>query len=416
MGLFDFFSGKAPEEYEKEADSLFDNKAYGPAKIEYEKALDKLEKKAVVHPVHKQQLEKKLLKSRECLARLHTENGENLMASGSYAEAEELFHLAGELTEDKMFMAEIEKKLDEISDYADAPDDNDTYYYDLQNDEEEDDEAYDPGEDDEYFTALCGSLPEPEQEAYLGYGDAFKSGYIALNQGDFDTAVDMLSQAMEEHPSPGGFIPLELATAYLNLGNLEEAQSLLDGFMKNHPESLRSYQLMCEILWENREYAAAGQLLLTCPQDLSDSVPILILQGENLFLAGKLQEAVSFYLELMKTRGWNEHIARALAGAYEALGLNENARDIYGEIISGCQGCGSRIDPYIKQRYADTSLETGDYSTNILEVYLGLTREDPENRVHYFQKISRVYSLQGNETEARRFLAFAGKIGEGGKG
>ena len=75
--------------------------------------------------------------------------------------------------------------------------------------------------------------------------------------------------------------------------------------------------------------------------------------------------------------------------------------------MNKCQGCGSRIDPLIKQRYADISLETGDHSTNILELYLGLVQEKPENRTDYYQKISMIYELNGNQDEARRFRSFA---------
>ena len=75
--------------------------------------------------------------------------------------------------------------------------------------------------------------------------------------------------------------------------------------------------------------------------------------------------------------------------------------------MNGCQGCGTRIDPLIKQKYADISLETGDYSTDILEIYLGLVQEIPENRTDYYQKISMIYELNGNQEETRRFKSFA---------
>ena len=66
-----------------------------------------------------------------------------------------------------------------------------------------------------------------------------------------------------------------------------------------------------------------------------------------------------------------------------------------------------RIDPFIKQRYADTSLKMGDHSTKVLELYLGLVQEVPENRTEYYQKISMIYTLNGSEKEANRFRVFA---------
>jgi tetratricopeptide (TPR) repeat protein len=112
-------------------------------------------------------------------------------------------------------------------------------------------------------------------------------------------------------------------------------------------------------------------------------------------------------LDYLNTNGWDEHIAQSLGKTYEALGLNDKARELYEEIIGACQGCGSRVDPYVKQRYADTSLETGHHSVKILEIYFDLIKEDPDNRRDYYDKVSRIYTLQGNKKEARRYLAMA---------
>ncbi len=409
MGIFKLFSGKSPEELEQKADSYVKNGSYGPAKIEYEKALAKLEKKPSANPNYKSLLEKKLMEARESLALEHKQHGEELIFSGCYEDAEELFRLSMELTENKDLMAEIGKKLEKLLDHNSESETERFYDPDIQEEDAEEAEEVYQGSDDEYFTAILSSLPETEQDTYLSYGDLFKTGYIALNQGDFETAVLKLSQAMEDTSSKGSFIPLELATAHMNLGHFEEARSLLNEFQKDHPESIKAYQLVCEILWEHEEFDEATHLLQSCPEAVSDSVLIHLLKGETLYVSGKHQETVSYYLDLIKTNGWNDIIARSLAKTYETLGLNEKARDLYGEIMNACTGCGNRIDPFVKQRYADTSLETGDSSTKILELYFDLTREDPENKSHYYQKISNIYSMQGNEKEARRFLSFAQK-------
>ncbi|UCF95441.1 MAG: hypothetical protein JSW39_15270, partial [Desulfobacterales bacterium] len=132
--------------------------------------------------------------------------------------------------------------------------------------------------------------------------------------------------------------------------------------------------------------------------------------GETLFRARQYKEAEAFFAHYIQAYGWEENIARALARTYEALELKAQARDLYGEIMKGCRGCGRRIDPFVKQRYADTSLETGRYTTNVLELYLALAQEDPDNRADYYAKISRIYARQGNQNEARRYQSFAAKF------
>ncbi len=260
--------------------------------------------------------------------------------------------------------------------------------------------------EDEYFGAIVNSLPSEENKAYQGYGDNFKTGYVALHNGDFETAAEKLSLAMDENPDEKSLIPLELATAKTNLGLLDEALALLDSFIMKHPGSTRAYTLICEILWEREAFDRAQKLLCECVPEISGSVPIKILKGETFFHQKKFDEAVEIYNKVLDEQGWDEHISRFLAKTYEASGSNEAARDVYCEILGKCQGCGKRPDPYIMLRYAETSFAVGDYSTGILEIYLNLSKTDTDNRKHYFKKISEIYSRQGNEKEAKRFSGF----------
>ena len=99
--------------------------------------------------------------------------------------------------------------------------------------------------------------------------------------------------------------------------------------------------------------------------------------------------------------------ARALANAFEISGALENARKIYAEILDQCRSCHTRIDPFIKRKFADISFDLGHNSTAILEMYLSLGQEDPGNAAYYFHRVARIYSSMGNEEEARRFKVFA---------
>lgn len=405
MKFSHFFTGKPYHEIGKNADALLQMGEYGSAKLEYEKALLKLAKKTSEAPEAKDHLEEKIATCKDALALEHKKAAENLTETGHYEEAEEILQLALELAQDEQLAVEIEERLKAIEDYSIQPE---TPGISVPEEASEDTREFvyqESGE--EYFTALISTLPKTEQEIYLGYGDPFREGYVRLNQGEFEDAVSLLSQALEANSSSGSFIRLELATAHLNLGNNSEGCFLLEGFLKDYPESLRAYQPLCEIYWQNEQFDEAQRLLLNCPEPLRDSPGIHLLIGETLFHAGQYHDAESHYLGYLDSHGWDEAIALALARAFEALGSKEKARKQYSEIMNRCQGCGSRIDPLIKQKYADISLDTGDHSANILELYLGLVQEKPENRTDYFQKISMIYELNGNESEARRFRSFA---------
>jgi tetratricopeptide (TPR) repeat protein len=414
MGFFRVFSGKTPEELEQQGDALLEKGAYGSAKVEFEKALDKWGKKPGQDSGFKPRLEEKIGRCREALAAEHLQTAENLMEAGEYREAGELLHLALELTGNLGLRADIEKMLaDAERDAADVIDEAIYYGYDSRDEANKEGEEPDPASSgDDYFVALCHALPDAEQDAYLDYGDSFRRGFIALNQGDFESAATLLAQAMEEHPAADSYIPLELATAYFNLGRTEEARSLMENTLTTHPESPRVYSVFCDILWERREFERARKLLDGCPEELQNSGLIHLLRGETYYQEGNYREAQSFYLETLKSYGWDENIARALARTYEALGMVTEARDIYGEIMVSCQGCGRRADPAIKRKFADTSFETGERSTNLLEIYLSLSQEDSDDRRDYYQKISQIYESAGNLKEARRFQVIAQKEAE----
>jgi tetratricopeptide (TPR) repeat protein len=405
MGILKIFSGKDPEEYKQKGDAYFEEQQYGLAKIEYESGLSKLERRSPGDIDLRARLEQKIVQTQEALALQHSEAGEELINAALYEEAEEILRLAMELTEEAGLKAQIEQRLKDIREHAGNKEVDDIPRAELQ-----EPSVQEPGHQvkgDDYFGILCGSLPEEIQKAYYSYGDAFRAGYMALNQGDFELAAAKLSQAFDENPGPHSFIPLELATAYLNLSQHDAARSLLEGFIKEHPDSVQAYYLLCEILWEMGEFDEIHKLLDACPAELGETLPIQLLRGETLFKAGRYEDAESLYLDYLRSYDWDENIARSLARTYEALGENESACELYGEILGECRSCGARVDPFIRQRYADLCFDSGDYSTRVLELYLSLVHEDPGNKPHYYRKISRIYSSLGHEEEAERYRAFA---------
>ena len=401
MGILKKIFSQTPEKHEEKGDNYFDDALWGMAKIEYDKALSKLAETSPDYEASEARLQDKLHQAMEALALEHRETGEDLLEQEYYDDARELFQLAISLTRDRELISALENRIGEMDRLAGGNIQRDVPFPGVN------EEAVLPDQDDEHFGALCGALPKEVQTLYASYGASFKSGYVSLNRGEFDIAADYLSRAMEENPSPDSYIPLELATAFMNLERFYEARRLLEAFLQHHPEALPGYQLLCEVFWETRAFDQAEALLATCPDELRDSVSYYLLQGETLFQAGKYSEATSLYQGFIEDYGWDEPVARGLARTFERVGEFEKARDIYLNIMDQCRSCHARIDPLIKRKFADISFDLGDYSTAILESYLSLAQEDPQNGPFYFQRVSRIYSSQGNEEEARRFQLIA---------
>jgi len=412
MGLLNIFFNQDPEKTEQKGDAFLKASDWGSAKLEFEKALDALNKTSS-DDASETRLRDKLAQAKGALAHEHRQTGEDLMEAEYYAEARGFLQLALDLTRDPALISAVEKLMQEIARLTTGDIQIQVPQFDMT--PLADDETYTGDQDDETFMALCSALPEEVQEAYFSYGESFKTGYLALNRGDFNLAADDLSQALEENPAPDSIIPLELATAYLNLEKLNEARRLLETFLQHHPDALPGYQVLCEVYWEMGAFDQAEALLADCPDDLKNSLAYVLLLGETLSQAGSHTEAAALYQDFMGAYGWNEPLTIALADTLETLGDLESARDLYAEIMDQCRSCHTHIDPLIKRRFADISFDLGQHSSAIMEMYLSLVQDDPKNAPLYFQKISRIYDSMGNEEEARRFRAFAQQA-ENGKG
>jgi len=411
MGLLKTLFRPNSERHEQKGDVCVRDSNWGMATVAYGAALEALEKTAPGEAASRARILEKLQGSKEALAREHLQTAEELMESGHDEDARALLELALDLARNTVLRADIENRLQGVDRPTSMAIQRDTIESEplLPVDEPEDG----VGSDDETFVALCGVLPQDVRSAYLSYSPSFRAGYLALNQGDFESAADALFRAMEENPSPDSFIPLELATALLNLTRLDEAREWLETFRKHHPDALPGYQVLCEVFWEMGAFDRAEALLETCPEELKDSLAYILIRGESLSQAGRHSEAAAFYQDFMNEYGRNDAVLRALAGSYEALENLEKARELYIEIMNQCRSCQTGEDLLVQRKLADISFDLNERSTNVLELYLSLAQEDPSNRPFYFQRISEIFSAMGNEEEARRFQAFARHVTEG---
>jgi tetratricopeptide (TPR) repeat protein len=405
MGLFSFLGGKAPEEIEMTGDAYVRIEEFGAAKIEYEKALQKAQKKCPEKSNLISRLSEKITRANEALAASHLRNAQALIFSENFDEAEGLLHLVLELSNDERVKEKALADLEAMRKNSKTP-------------VFRDHEAVEPmvahmdhGEGyknlDDYFFLLCSTLPEDVQQEYHRYGRAFKTGYVALNSGDFEKAAVDLETAMREHSIPHSQIPVELATALVHLNRSDEAAGILEKYIDETPGSLRGYQALCEVYWDTGEYESAVDLLNACPDELKAGLPVRMLLGETFYQSGKYAEALNVFEKAMDAFGFNEMIARSLAKSHEAAGNIQQAKTLYGQIMTACRSCQTRTDPFIKGRYAELCFQSGEKSDRLLDVYFSLAQEDPDNKHQYYQRIHQIYEHMGNVDQARRYRLMA---------
>jgi tetratricopeptide (TPR) repeat protein len=413
MSFLNFFFGSSPKKLERKGDNLSASGQWVTACRIYEQALRKLQKGAGHPSKDTRRIVQKMDRAREELARERHHDAQNLIENGSYDEARDMLTLALEISRDPQFKTDLQKQLELLAEREklNLTEPIDDYLDDFgDHDEQTDPEmvAQRPPQmaPAEEFFILIQTLPEDVQGAYLAYGPDFQDGYVALNQGRFEDAVQSLLKAMKI-AGPTSYVSLELAAAYLHMDRAADAQKLLENFIPHHPDALPAYQLLCEIYWEQENHTRVEHLISSIPPDLSESIAVVLLKGENLYQAGSYEEVKAFYENILSTYGWHEAVARALAKTCETLGLPHRARRIYQDIIERCATCGKHSDPHVRHKYAELSFAAGRYGTDILEMYLALARELPENAPRYYDRVSRIYSAQGNAQEAARFRAFS---------
>lgn len=406
MSLLAQLIGATPEKKEQKGDRLLAAGRWGEAKLVYEGVLATLAKRANEKSVPISRLRSKIREARNALAREHRQSADDLIEGGYWEEAHEMLSLAIEISADQDDQRQLERKRRELEsrwmpETIPAPLDN--FQDDLS--------AMLPADPDEdYFRALCHTLPDNIRRAYQGYGEDFKRGYLALNQGDFETAVQYLALAHRTVPRPDSHIPLELATAYLNLNRQTEAHALLVAYQRQYPDALPAYQLLCEIYWDQENFEQAIALLNGLPPDLSASLAAASLRGETLERAGQRQAARDHYRQVLKTFGWETRMVHKLARICRHLDETDEARQLYQQIIASCHGCGPGINPQIRHEYAELLFEKGPQDARLIEQYLALAREAPNHAALYYTRVAHIYARQGHDHEARRFREFAGQL------
>lgn len=414
MGFFSFLSGKTPESLMEKGNLLFDKGQCGFAKIEYEKAKARHAKKPAQSHDFLTQIDAKINQSCESLSRQHLEKGMDLLEAGSHEDALDRLSLALELAVSQDLTQEIEVALT----HCHPPSGKDAgQVHGKQGDlcDEDSDllprtHDLDSGDDFETFEVLINTLSREEQEAYGKYGLHFIHGFVALNCGDFQAAARALEQAHDEQPFPDNYIGLELGTALLNLGELDRAEGLLTDFLGYFPRSLRGYQVLCEVLWMNKSFDRAHHFLDNCPESMGQEAPMVLLKGETWCREDKFNQAVDLYRKNLEQNGMQPSIVRALAGIKESMGDFDEAFQFYAGLMATCTGCGQRPDVDLRRRFAHAGFAAGVMTSQIIDVYLDLVVEDPDNRARYYENVSHIYAHLGNDSEARRFKGFTMEV------
>jgi len=248
---------------------------------------------------------------------------------------------------------------------------------------------------DDLFELAIGDKPPSRAEAYRILGHDFRSGYVALVQGNAKRAVHLLEKAAASTPS-SFVVHLELGRALSLGGRLTDAGAALAIASRLAPEDDEGRILAAAVDVETGGFAVARAKLLPMIERGGGGPEARFLLGKALAGMNRVDEALD---ELRETVLMEPHFHEAF---FEAGWLLRERGDIEAafELLKRASGLAPDEVRYSRE-LASLVLDNG------LEEEVGLAAcdrlmvADDENRWQYLSWIAELYIRRGWKREAR---------------
>lgn len=196
--------------------------------------------------------------------------------------------------------------------------------------------------------------------AYIGSGD------MSVESGNYQRAVDQYKKALELRPGDVS-VMTKLASAYISLKQLDNAQSVFDSIAQTDPNNLKLTIGLGDLAYERLEMAVAARDELSGKADrTADEDAQLKKLGTD--IEGYAQTAVDQYKKAI-ARGGSLDVYTSLGNAYLASGDLDNAKQNFQHVILR--------SPYKSDAYAGlaaTLLQQGDTEGAISNYRLAFAR------------------------------------------
>lgn len=158
-------------------------------------------------------------------------------------------------------------------------------------------------------------------------GNDFKKAWIALQEGDFETAVSGLEAVYKEHDSDV-FVMTELSRAYLSKGEINRADKLLakaDQLEQNIDVKL----LRVEALWAQKNFAVAEKVLQSAYDMDEDNIQVLVRIAQHGLFARDFETGIPAAEELAARLPQDPSVHGLAARLYLESGDEDKALESY---------------------------------------------------------------------------------------
>ncbi|MDX9719759.1 MAG: tetratricopeptide repeat protein [Myxococcota bacterium] len=264
------------------------------------------------------------------------------------------------------------------------------------------------GVDDAFSLHLAG-MDSDQASHYEELGSAFKKGFVALRQGDFDAAIRHLEKAQQKH-GKDAFVMAELGRAYLAKDRDEDAARQLSKADKAHDSSIYIKLLRVEALWALKRFDEAEQVLQAA-HDLDPSEhKVFRAIGEHALRSGDFEPGIEAVELMLEEDPHNMGLLRMAGQLHQASGHLEQALGYFEAVLKQQWNLDPEshelvFDPVSALGAAQIYLELKkkpDRAIDLFHAMLSIT--DGLAAASMYSGIARAHLLKKRKKEARQAL------------
>ncbi|GAB4260673.1 tetratricopeptide repeat protein [Deferrisoma sp.] len=260
------------------------------------------------------------------------------------------------------------------------------------------------GPDADLFEFYLEALEPSERAVLEGLGDAFRTGFVALQQGEAEEARRWLERAEAEHPDAPG-VHYAFGVLHLLTGELEAAEDRMRQALEAAPDLAPAVHHLADGLREGGRPDRAVELLEGwVAEHPGDGVAWLRLGALRLD-AGDAEAALEALDRAQAALPEDRPEPRLLrARALEAVGRTDDALQALREVLARRPDLVEALVPLGR-----ILLGKGEaHAERAAEVFKRCARIDPERGWWYLLRVAEAYHARGWAREAREMLELAG--------
>ncbi len=401
MSIITWFTGGTFESNLKDADSLFDNKEYGEAKLTYQRAL---KKQKDVPSSEIEHIKKRVEQCSFYLAEARVDNSKKYFNSGDIETAFTMLDDALDISSDpqiKILVDETKKT------------------FEIQTEKEVEESSHEMSDDD-ILAVISGTWTFNQAEEYASMPEIFMQGLIYAHDNKIDDSIKCILSAIEQKPN--ALLPrLELAKLFTLIKKYDEAEENIKLFLnKAHDdhvdERVAAYTLMAQLYIEKKDFKEAEAALMSAYKAAPDNHASLLNLG--LFLREQKEykrskTTLKNALDIMGSLHPDMRVPRELGLTCLAMGDKKEAKDYLASCIEYWNSTGEhdKYDPEVALPLASLYEEEGE-----LEKACNLFRHlctgyDNRNFFHYNIESARLlFKLPDMESVAQQYANAAKKL------